>query len=391
MTRYELPDGVEELLPADAWRMESLRRQVIDQFRCWGYELIMTPHLEFIESLLTGTGKDLDLHTYKLIDQISGRLMGLRADMTPQAARIESRLRRGGGPTRLCYVGTVLTTQPDQLGGSREPFQAGAELFGSQSPEADAEIIRLMIATLRLAGIERPHLDLGHVGIYRELARAASLDPEQENEMFDALRRKSVPDVQQLLESLHVAPPWRELFAALPSCNGPLERIDEFARLFEPGGAPVQEAVDRLRRVAVLAAANLPETPIGLDLAELRGYRYHTGVVFSAFVPGLGMEIARGGRYDNISDATAATGFSVDLRQMLRFARNEPSQTTGVAASWSAEPGWRDEVDRLRAAGERVVVALPGEGIELFRDCDRVLARQGEAWVLQPRETGSDG
>ena len=224
------------MLPEDAWRLEILRRRVIDLFRGWGYQLVIPPHLEYLDSLLTGVGKDLELQTFKLIDELTGRLMGVRADMTPQVARIESQFLRGDDPVRLCYVGTVLITRPDGPGGSREPMQLGAELFGSESSEADCEVIRLMLETLRLAGIESPHLDLGHVGVYRALAREAGLSPEQEGALFDALHRKSRPDLGQLLGDIGLPAAQTERLFVLSELNGPVSELGDAVARFSDAG-----------------------------------------------------------------------------------------------------------------------------------------------------------
>jgi ATP phosphoribosyltransferase regulatory subunit len=386
--RWLLPEGIEEILPDEARRLEALRRRLLDLFASWGYELVMPPLIEYLESLLTGTGRDLDLQTFKLTDQLTGRLMGVRPDMTPQAARIDAHYLKRNAPVRLCYAGSVLRTRPDEFEGAREPLQLGAELFGHAGPEADAEILSLMIEALRLADIREAHVDLGHTGVFRALAAQAKLDETAEAELFAALQRKARSEVDALLaESDAPAGAKRMIAGLLDLCGGP-EVLAQARTQLKGAPAEVKQALAELDTVAARVARR-PGTPaLYFDLAELSGYRYYTGVVFSAFVPGHGRAIARGGRYDGIGKAfgrdRAATGFGADLRQWLKLADTATAPLAGILAPDSDGPDLLAEVTHLRAKGERVVMWLPGEKCSAMElGCDRVLAKKGGRWVIE--------
>ena len=363
--RWLLPAGIEETLPAEAEAIERLRRELLDLFSSWGYRLVIPPFIEYLESLLTGTGKDLELKTFKLTDQLTGRLMGVRADMTPQVARIEARHLRSDQPVRLCYLGTVLYALPDGVARSRSPIQLGAELYGHGGIESDGEVLCLMLETLRRAGVGDVHLDLGHVGIFRGLARQARLGAEDEAVLYDALQRKAVSEIEALLAPLKK--PASAMIRDLAVLNGGEEILSAAARRLSKASPEVRAALDSLRALAEALRGRFPEVPVHFDLAELRGYRYHTGVVFAAFVPGSGQEIARGGRYDNIGRdfgrARPATGFSADLKALMRVraSAEEARQQDGILAPWSAAPELQVMVQELRDAGERVIYALPGQ------------------------------
>ncbi len=333
--RWLLPEGVEEILPPESWRLEAMRRRLLDFYRSRGYELIVPPLIEYLESLLTGAGHELDLQTFKLTDQLGGRMMGVRADMTPQAARIDASLLKSKGPSRLCYIGTVLRTLPDGLGGSRCPQQVGVELFGEPGIQGDLEIVSMMLETLRACGIAKVHLDLGHVGIYRALAAQAGFSGEQEEELFGVLQRKSRPDLDAFLGKHKPAAKTAERLAALIDLNGDIGVLARARILLKGSGRQVMQALDTVEQVAQAIAKTAPKVPLHIDLAELRGYRYKTGIVFAAFVPGQGREVARGGRYDAAGQvfgrARPATGFSADLNMLLRLARpvkSSPSKRT---------------------------------------------------------------
>lgn len=385
--RWLLPEGIDEVLPPRAYQLEQLRRQLLDLFRGWGYELIIPPFIEFLDSLLTGTGHDLDLQTFKLTDQLSGRLMGVRADMTPQAARIDAHQLKREAPVRLCYIGTVLRTRPDGLGGSRDPLQVGAELFGHAGVEADIEIVSLLVETLRVVGVPSPYLDLGHVGIFRGLARQAALDADAEEALFDALQRKAIPEIDSLLASLNVPAAERSMLAALPLLNGGNEVLARAREQLRAAGAPVQAALDELEAIARALGERLPQVPLHFDLGELRGYRYQTGAVFAAFAPGYGRELARGGRYDEVGRvfgrSRPATGFSADLKALAALASLPAAVEGGVVVDWTDDPATRAEVERLRRQGERVVWGLPGQQ-GVVEGCDRRLVREGDGWRLIP-------
>ncbi len=365
-----LPDGVRDILPAEAWTVERLRAAALRWLGSCGYELVRPPLVEFVDSLLTGSGEDLDLQTCKVVDHASGRMMGVRPDMTPQVARLDARVLDLDAPARLCYAGPVLRAQTSEPGMERESLQCGAELFGSAGPRGDCEIIQVMLGMLRRLGVAAPHLDLGHVGIYRGLAAACGLSLEMRDALFDALQRKSAPDTAALLDAAGLEARQRERFAALAELSGGGEVLERAAEQLGDAAPPVQHALANLRAVAEEVAALCPEVPLHIDLGELRGYRYHTGVVFAVFTPGRGNALALGGRYDDIGAAFGrarpATGFSTDLRQVAQTAQTAQTITDTddadvITAPWDRDPALRDAIDRLRDAGERVVVRLPEE------------------------------
>lgn len=324
---WMLPDGMEEALPQQAWRAESLRRSLLDHYRAAGYELILPPFLEHLDSLLTGAGADLDSLTFKLTDPASGRLLGLRSDMTPQAARIAARHFADQAVVRLCYLGTVLRTRPDALGGPRSPRQVGCELFGTPpgatALSADLEVLSLMLHTLRLAGVAEVHLDLGHVGVYRAVVEQLALSAEDETALFDILQRKSRPELAGFAAGLGIAASATEALQALTTLHGDVTVLQTARRTLAQYGEGVVMALATLDEVIASVAKQHPALPLHLDLAELRGARYHTGLTFAAFAPGHGRELARGGRYDGVGGefglARPATGFSADVNELLRL------------------------------------------------------------------------
>jgi len=382
-----LPEGIEEILPDEARRLEQLRRRLLDLLGTWGYEQVMPPLIEYLDALLTGTGRDLDLQTFKLTDQLTGRLMGVRADMTPQTARIDAHYLKRECPVRLCYVGNVLRTRPDVFAGSRELLQLGAELFGHPGPESDIEIVRLMLAALAAAGLRDLHLDLGHVGVFRALATEARLPDELENDLFDALQRKARSRIEALLALCDAPAGVKTMLAVLVDLNGGTETLLRARELLKAAPPAVQVALINLERV--VDAVTTTGAPVYIDLAELRGYRYYTGVVFSAFVSGQGQAVAQGGRYDGIGHAfgraRAATGFSTDLRRLLRLVPADTSGSTGILAPHAGTKGLDEMITTLRAAGERVVARLPGDSSSVRAlGCDRELVEQGGRWVVKP-------
>lgn len=386
-----LPEGIDEVFPEEAERLEQLRRKIIDLFASWGYRLVMPPLIEFIESLLTGSGNDLDLQTFKIIDQISGRLMGIRADMTPQVARIDARNLGRDAPTRLCYMGTVLHTQSDHLEKSRSPLQVGAELYGHAGNASDLEVIRLMLEMLAIAGIESVHLDLGHVGIYRELARQAGLDATQEAELFEILQRKDYPELATLLRTLTVSDSTAEMLKALIDLNGHEGVIEDARTRLASANAPVHRALSDLESISHGLSGFFPALRINFDLAELRGYHYKTGVVFAAFVPGYGREIARGGRYDEIGRifgrARPATGFSADLKVLARLGNRASDSLAGMRIFAPAidDPDLYEKMRDLRSLGKTVIQELSGQtGGAREMGCSHCLRKHGQSWEIFP-------
>ncbi|MEW6038099.1 MAG: ATP phosphoribosyltransferase regulatory subunit [Pseudomonadota bacterium] len=390
--RWLLPEGIEELLPEEAERLELLRRRVLDRFAAWGYRLVMPPLIEFIDSLLTGTGHDLDIQTFKLIDQASGRLLGIRADMTPQVARIDARTHAGAMPGRFCYLGSVLHTQADRLEKSRSPIQFGAELYGHGGSASDLEIIRLMLEVLAAAGVEQVHLDLGHVGIFRGLARQAGLTEEQEGELFALLQQKARPELTAAIAGMGVAPPLARMFTDLVDLNGRRGVIERARECLAGADRTVHLALEELATLAERFGGYSPEVPVNFDLAELRGYRYQTGVVFAAFVPGYGREIARGGRYDDIGKvfgrARPATGFSADLKVILRlsaFGETFSGYGSAIFAPVTGDPCLAAAVRELRDGGHIVIEALPGQqGDAATYGFRNELRFDGGRWSVHP-------
>lgn len=384
--RWLLPDGIEEVLPDEARRLEQFRRQVLDLFASWGYELVMPPMIEYLDALLTGVGKEMDLQTFKLTDQMSGRMMGIRADMTPQAARIDAHYLKREVPVRLCYLGPVLRTRPDEFAGSREPLQLGAELFGHSGAESDAEILRLMLATLSLVGIKDLHIDLGHVGVFRGLARAADLSVDQEDELFNAMQRKAGPDVAGLLDAWGVTKAVTDMLHALVTLNGD-DALQVARKAFKSAPADVTQSLDELDAVREQLSRYIPELPVYFDLSELSGYGYYTGVVFSAFVPGHGRAVAKGGRYDGIGQdfgrARTATGFGSDLRELLALADSSTPVVKGILAPAANDEALRELINKLRSNNERVIVNLPGaETTAAALGCDREIVNQNGSWTV---------
>lgn len=387
--RWLLPDGIEEVLPPEAARIEAARRQVLDLFQRWGYEFVVTPHIEYLESLLTGAGQDLDLRTFKVTDPQSGRLMGFRADITPQVARIDAHTLRREGPSRLCYAGSVLHAQPRALSTSRSPIQLGAELYGDASPASDVEVISLMLDMLELARVPDVHMDLGHVGIYRGLARAAELSGEVEQQLFDALQRKAGDEVAALTAGLPAE--LASMLRALAELCGGREVLELAQACLVEAPAEVHAALDELVAIADELELRYPELPLYFDLGELRGYRYHTGAVFAAFVPGMGQSIAQGGRYDDIGAdfgrARPATGFSTDLKTLVTLGDMQVAEpAAGVWAPDHHDVYLWQAVQRLRREGVRVVQALPGQesGAAVEAGCDRQLQLRDGRWQVAP-------
>lgn len=361
--RWLLPDGVEEILPQQAQHIEALRRQILDLYSRWGYQQVIPPMIEYKESLLIGLGSDVDLQTFKVTDQKTGRTLAIRADITPQTARMDAHSLKQEGPSRLCYEGSVLHTQAKAIMASRTPIEMGAELYGEASISADIEVISLMLETFKQIQIEGVHLDLGHVGIFRALSHAASLTKEAENAIFEALQRKAIPELSGLVAH-HVDAPYRNWFEQLPHFHGGVDCLAKASDFYQSAPADVVEAIAELQNIAEQLAARAPQVTLYFDLSELRGYHYHTGLVFSALLPGVGRAIANGGRYDNVGGvfgrARPATGFSFDLKSLSRFSAMQEQTSNKIFAAFdvvSDTEGWQF-VQNLREQGEVVIVGL---------------------------------
>jgi ATP phosphoribosyltransferase regulatory subunit len=327
--------------------------------------MVMPPFIDHIESLLTGTGRDLDLQTFKLVDQLSGRTLGIRADMTPQAARIDAHQLNREVPTRLCYIGTVLHTRSDGFGSSRSPLQVGAELYGHAGVESDVEILDLMLSTFDSAGVKGICLDVGNVDIYKNLAKQAGLAEDDEIRLFELLQQKAVTEIGQLVAGLSVDATVAAMIMQLAELNGDLSIIKRAREQLKQAGPEVMSALDYLEQVAQAVSRHNSDVKLNIDLAELHGYHYHTGVVFGAFAPQLGQEIARGGRYDDIGKifgrARPATGFSTDLKLLAGLGTRDVPMPRKILAPAEDDQELQLKIDKLRAEGYSVSRVLPGQ------------------------------
>ncbi len=356
--RWLLPDGVEEILPAEAKPIELLRRQLLDLYATWGYDLVIPPLLEYTDSLLIGLGRDVDLLTFKVTDQLTGRTLGIRADITPQTARIDAHSMAAQGANRLCYAGNVVHTRPKNPLATRTPMQVGLEFYGEPGLAADVEVISLLLESLRASGLPRLHLDLGHVGIYRALAACAKLDAAQEDEFFDLLQRKAVTEIREWVAAKVTDQKCAALLLALPNLAGGVDVLTKARALFADIPSAVA-AVDQLLQVAGVMAERYPDAEFYYDLGELRGYHYLTGLVFAAFAPGFGNPIASGGRYDHIGEvfgrARPATGFALDICAISKLGLLLSQDNCAIAVVDNGDQRQWQAVQSLRAKGERVV------------------------------------
>ncbi|HUL42685.1 MAG TPA: ATP phosphoribosyltransferase regulatory subunit [Burkholderiales bacterium] len=378
MRNWLLPEYIEDILPPQARRIEELRRVILDLFYAHGYQFVIPPLVEYVESLLTGTGRDMDLKTFKLVDQLSGRMMGLRADITPQVARIDAHLLNREGITRLCYCGSVAHTRPSATGRTREPLQIGAELYGHRGLESDAEVQQLMLQSLRLAGIAEIQLDLGHVGVFRSIARRGDLSAELEDELFGVLQSKDRPALRELTNGLD--PRTGQALMSLPDLYGGDEMLQRAAKRL-PDYPEISKALAELQAFSKELRGKV--AGVSFDLAEVRGYRYHSGVVFSAYVIGSANAIAVGGRYDEVGKAFGrarpATGFSMDLREVAALLPRK-SVRSAILAPYSADAALNKKIASLREQGEIVIIDLPHEKAGTDLNCDRILVLRNGVW-----------
>ncbi|WP_343583324.1 ATP phosphoribosyltransferase regulatory subunit [Herbaspirillum sp.] len=383
MPNWLLPENIADVLPSEARKIEELRRRLLDNFRLYGYEMVMPPLLEYLESLLTGAGADTDLRTFKLVDQLSGRTLGVRADMTTQVARIDAHLLNRASVTRLCYAGSVLHTRPTGLHATREPIQIGAEIYGHAGIEADAEIQELALNSLALAGMRTIRLDLCHVGVLRAIIANDPAAKRQEAQLFGLLEAKDVPGLQEITAAYQEGT--RAALLALPSLYGDISVIAR-ARITLPALPGIAQALDELQAMVELAGGH-EGAVVTIDLADLRGYHYHSGVMFSAYVPGLPNAVVRGGRYDHVGEAFGrarpATGFSMDLRELARLMPGA-ERKRAIRAPWGTEAGLREKIAQLRQAGEIVIQSLPGHDNDQDEfDCDRAVEFSNGNWIIK--------
>ncbi len=386
--RWLLPEGIQEVLSPQAKAMDRQRRILLDMYHSWGYDLVEPPMIDFLDSLLTGTGHDLQLMTFTLTDQISGKLLGVRADMTPQIARIDAHHIKTDQPSRFCYIGRVLKTRLEGFSQSRSPLQLGVEIYGHDGPESNIEVLLLMIETLKAVGLEGFHIDLGHVGIFRSLARQANLNDYQEDNLFDALQRKAVTELAELLAGMPITEEQKQQFMALVDLNGDISVIAQARKVLK--SVEVQKELDNLETIAKGILAWVPQQTLYFDLAELRGYNYHTGVVFAAYLPGFGQEIAIGGRYDGIGKtfgrSRSATGFSADLSYLVAIANQKIEDKDNVifapvTQDAAQQQSLMQKVKQLRQQGKRVICELPGSSAKAL-GCSHQLSHDKGEWQI---------
>ena len=384
--RWLLPDGVDEVLPEQAYVVEHLRRQILDLYYIWGYDLVIPPMVEFTESLLSGSGKDLDLMTFRVTDQLSGRMMGIRADITPQTARMDAHSLRREGPSRLCYAGTVLHTRPRGPLQSRTPISIGVELFGETSLSADIEVIDLFLQTLNTSGVEHVYLDLGHVDICRGLLSEAGLNAELEDQLFELLQRKAQAELSDWIAVNIQDTSLSGWLNALPTLTGGIEVLTKAKELLKGSPKAVLDAIDQLEGIVSSIADK--SAAVYIDLGEIPGYHYHTGIVFAAYVQGFGKALGNGGRYDHVGEAFGrsrpATGFAIDLKSLVSQGQSEVSSSGGIFAPYSTDRESQYQVDSLRGQGKRVVQGFEGQRIDLEElKCDHQLAKIDGKYVVQ--------
>ena len=389
--RWLLPDGVEEILPAEAHKLETLRRQLLDLYESWGYQLVITPLIEYLDSLLVGSSSDLDLDTFKITDQLSGRTMGIRADITPQAARIDAHCLNRKGPVRLCYADNVLHTRPRGLMTSRVPIRIGAELYGHSGVECDIELVCIMHETLQAVELSNVHIVLGHVGIFRTLLGEANLDEDTERSLFEAVQRKAHDEIDEILNSSEIDQKLRQMLLQLTRLSGDETILKEAKKVFASAPASVATELDELVAIADGVKKRLPEIVLCFDLCELRGYEYHTGIVFAAYTPNYGRAVAKGGRYDHIGEvfgrARPASGFDSDLKVLAKLSNKIFKCKAAIIVPNNNDANLLELVETLRRQGE-IVVTWFGDAKLSRQDCaeqncDRHIVNKNGAWIVE--------
>lgn len=403
MNTWLLPDGINESLPDEAEKLEALRRHLIDLYATWGYRLVMPPLVEYMESLRAGMGTQLDLQTFKITDQLNGRLMGVRADITPQVARMDAhKLSKNSLDktiNRLCYMGSVLRTRSEEQGGSRSPIQVGAELFGHAGIESDFEIISLMLETLHSLDLNDLVLDLGHVGIANGVAEFVLLTNEQKESYFDMLARKSIPEIDEWVASQEFTLSESEMLLALPKLSGSSTVISKAKTILEKAGSDVLDALVHLQNMSDLVLDHFPDLELHIDLAEMRGYAYHTGIMYTVYKQGSQVDgssscsVAHGGRYDGVGEAFGssrpAIGFSTDLHTLAKLSFGTTALinslgVNGVLAPYSLDKDLDKLIYNLRSQGEQVIrqINTDTQLTPEQQGCNRIIEKQDDDWVV---------
>lgn len=386
-----LPDGVDELLPPEARALEQLRRRLLDVLESWGYELVIPPIVEYLDSLLSGIGEDLDLQTFKLTDQVSGRSLGVRADITPQVARIDAHRLTSAGPQRLCYVGPVVHTRPDKFAGSRNPLQLGAELYGHDGIASDLEVIALLVEILNVAGIPDITLEIGHMGLFHAICESAAFDRAFESQVLTHLLMKDSAGLRDLLSEAKVSAAVMHNLLALTRLNGDASVLVEARASFSDAAPAVSAALEQLCALNSALAERDLGVALHFDLAELRGYRYHTGIMFAAYTPVVGRAIAFGGRYDNIGAsfgrARSATGFSVDVKTLVLHSEINSKHLSKIFAPAGNAPDLLEAIRTYRAQGYVVIQGLPGQTVSAAdQGCSLEMHQRRGEWSLDDVE-----
>jgi len=385
--RWLLPEGVDEILPPRAMLLEQMCRKLIDLFSSWGYEFVIPPMMEYLESLLTATGEDLDLQTYKITDQLSGRLMGIRADITPQVARIDAHLLKRNVPTRLCYLGSVLHSRTNSSGDSRSPLQLGAELFGHEGVSSDIEIVKLMLATLDAVRISNICLDVGHIGIFRSLISKSQLNSMQESEVFEIVKRKAKDELKIFYKKLKINDDSSKAMLDLIDLHGDAGILDDAIHAFDKLSPDIRKYVNEVKTLTDSIIDKF-DVSINIDLSELRGYNYHTGMIYTAFVPNEGKGIAFGGRYDDIGSAFGkarpATGFSTDVKQLLELQNISEDTPDKIFAPVDDNDSLQKKITELREQGKIVIQELEGQNATAKEmNCNQTLVCENDQWVVK--------
>lgn len=382
--KWLLPEGIDEALPEEALWLETLRRELLDMYQSWGYELVMPPFIEYMDSLLISSPTH-DVQTFKLTDQLTGKMMGVRPDMTPQVARIDAHRLQRSGPARYCYLGTVLKTRPDNFAGSRSPMQVGVEFYGHAGLESDLEVLRLMIETIQRCGISNLHIDLGDASIINHFAATAELSPTETDRLYTLLERKAVTDLAAFVAQREMPASISDALLALPDLNGDQSIFEAAQELEAFQQAECKASLQKLQSLAQMFSQAYPELDINFDLAELSGFRYQNGVVFAAYMAGEGRELARGGRYDGIGEsfgeARAATGFSADLKNLMSLGdRKVESAADTILAPHETSSELQAMIQSLRAEG-KIVIESVGTGLD--QHCSHQLKQVNGDWQVQ--------